>query len=58
MEKPIEHINEDEISLKDLILKIKEWFSYLKTKLDIYNDNLFFFKRNFGFVYVFIVNLM
>ena len=32
MEKPIEHINEDEISLKDLILKIKEWFSYLKTK--------------------------
>ena len=32
MEKPIEPINEDEISLKDLILKIKEWFSYLKTK--------------------------
>ena len=32
MEKPIENINEDEISLKDLILKIKEWFSHLKTK--------------------------
>ena len=35
MEKPIENINEDEISLKDLILKIKEWFSYLKTKWKI-----------------------
>ena len=32
MEKPLEPINQDEISLKDLILKIKEWFSYLKTK--------------------------
>ena len=28
----VQHIENDEISLKELILKIKEWLSYLKTK--------------------------
>jgi hypothetical protein len=28
----VQHIENDEISLKELILKIKEWFAYLKTK--------------------------
>ena len=29
----VQHIENDEISLKELILKIKEWLAYLKTKL-------------------------
>lgn len=35
MEKPIQNIDQDEISLKELIIKIKEWLAYLQTKWKI-----------------------